>query len=249
MSEARCFSLGWPVLLLSGPDRKEFLHGLVTNDVKGMTPGKDLFCCLLTPKGRLQAFFWAYDEPAGLALVCPTECAGSLRAALSKVLPLSESSLAELPEKAAWSSEPGARPCALLGGSFAAAPGGRALSAAEFERLRVERALPRFGADVDGETIPLEAGLESALSYTKGCYMGQETISRIHHMGHVNRLLARLKFEGAAPAAPAAVAKGGAEVGRLTSAAGDLGLAMLKREEAVPGNALEAGGRRAVVLP
>ena len=248
MSETVHFPLDWRVLRLSGPDRKEFLHGLVTNDVKGLTPGQGLWCCLLTPKGKLQAHFWVYDEPEGLALVCPSESLENARAALSKMVMLSESKLAELPERVFWTSAPGPRPCTALGGSFAPSPAGRALSAAEFERLRIERCVPRFGADADAETIPLEARLEPAISYTKGCYMGQETISRIHHMGHVNRLLVRLKFDAQAPAAGSAVTKDGAEVGKVTSSAGELALAMVKREAAVDGAALDAAGRRAVVV-
>jgi folate-binding protein YgfZ len=248
MSEPAHFPLDWRVFRLSGPDRKEFLHGLVTNDVKGMAPGRDLWCCLLTPKGRLQAHFWVYDEPEGLALVCPSESAENARAALAKMVMLSESALSEPPEKVFWTSVPGPRPCAALGGWFSPAPAGRALGACEFERLRIERGVPRFGVDADAETIPLEARLEPAISYAKGCYMGQETISRIHHMGHVNRLLARLKFEGPAPAPGAPVLKDGAEVGKITSAAGDLALAMVKREVAAPGTALSAGPSHARVL-
>ncbi len=52
---------GWKVFILSGPDRKSFLHGLVTSDVKSLAPGHELPSCLLTPKGKLQAHFWTYD--------------------------------------------------------------------------------------------------------------------------------------------------------------------------------------------
>ena len=66
---------GWKVFILSGPDRKSFLHGLVTNDVKGLSPGRELPCCLLTPKGKLQAQFWTYDQGETLLLAFPPETA------------------------------------------------------------------------------------------------------------------------------------------------------------------------------
>ena len=242
---------GWRTLVLSGPDRKTFLHGLVTNDVNGLAPGRELPCCLLTPKGMMQALVWVYDRPEGLRLVAPPECAAALESALRKVLPLSESKLDADARPLYWSDGPGELPFSALGagGSLSFSPAaGPALDVAALERRRVENALPRYGVDVGPDTIPLEAGLERAISYTKGCYMGQETISRIHHLGHVNRELTRVRFDGGAPAAPAAVTREGAEVGRLTSAAGDHGLAMLKADCAAPGVVVEAGGRKGVVL-
>jgi len=269
VADTRFAALDWRLFLLSGPDRKSFLHGLVTNDVKGMQAGRELPCCLLTPKGMLQALLWVYELDEALLLVTPSECAGNLEAALRKVLPLSESRLDDASSRWSvfWSggaevaSAARRLPFSALGdgGSlFLAEPSaradfeksaGRSLSAAELEALRVERRLPRFGVDVDASTIPLEAGLDWTLSYTKGCYMGQETISRIHHLGHVNRKLVRLRFEGAAPAAPAAVTKNGAEIGRLTSAAGSFGLAMLRVDTLADGLAVETAGRSATVIP
>ncbi len=61
--------------------------------------------------------------------------------------------------------------------------------------LRIESGIPLFGTDIDDKTIPLEANLDAYISYTKGCYTGQETISRIKHYGHVNKILTRLVIE------------------------------------------------------
>lgn len=85
--------------------------------------------------------------------------------------------------------------------------------------LRIERGLPLFGVDMDEDTIPLEARLDDSISFTKGCYMGQETMSRIHHMGHVNRILVQLKLvgNGLAPAG-AKVFHEDKEIGKITSA-------------------------------
>ena len=70
------------------------------------------------------------------------------------------------------------------------------------ETLRIERGLPRFGADFDGSNLPAEAGIvERAVSFTKGCYIGQEPIVRLAHRGHANRELRRLRLSEAAGAA------------------------------------------------
>lgn len=101
---------------------------------------------------------------------------------------------------------------------------------AEFERARVEAGAPRQGADIDERTIPQEAFLEStAVSFTKGCFVGQELVCRIDTRGHVNRYLRRLRLDAVAPAG-ATVEAGGRAVGEITTAAGTVALAMLRRE-------------------
>lgn len=94
------------------------------------------------------------------------------------------------------------------------------------EALRIESGIPLFGADMDEDTIPLEAGIqERAISFTKGCYVGQEVIVRILHRGHgrVAKRLVQLEIDVAAetelPAAGTGIGKDGKEVGRLTSVA------------------------------
>lgn len=220
---------GWKLLRFSGPDRKKYLNGLLTNDVAKLRPGEGFACCLLTPKGMLQALFFLYDEGDSLLAVCPPECAANLEAGLSKLLVLSESRI-EKPQEPVWLSDGAAveegfapsasqtrYPCPRFGQGayFFLGPAPADEPRGDFERLRVERAWPKYGLDVDDKTIPLEAGLEDAVSFTKGCYMGQETISRVHHLGHVNRRLVRLR-------AGEAAARGL----RATSAAGDYELAM-----------------------
>lgn len=205
---------GWRAFRLTGPDRKKFLQGLVTADVAALSPGAGTPACLLTPKGLLDAQFWVYDAPDALVLICPGECADRLRAGLSKMLPLSDSKLEELGEQV-WLAR-GARGYAAtrFGEGFVFGAGTPALPAVgapeAFEALRVERAWPRYGVDVDASTIPLEAGLEDGISFTKGCYMGQETISRVHHFGHVNKKLQIVELPGER-------APGEIEGGKLTS--------------------------------
>jgi tRNA-modifying protein YgfZ len=119
------------------------------------------------------------------------------------------------------------------------------VSAAAAEILRIEAGKPRFGAEMGTATMPAEAGIvEQAVSFTKGCYIGQETVARLHYKGKPNRHLRGLRFS--APAAPgAALRLGEKEVGTVGSAAvspalGPVGLAILRRE-AEPGETVAVG--------
>ena len=107
--------------------------------------------------------------------------------------------------------------------------------------------MPRQGFDTDERTIPQEAGLERvAVSFTKGCFVGQELVCRIDTRGHVNRNLRRLRAASGSMARGEAVAFEGREVGEVTSAAGSVALAMLRRE-VEPGAQITAGAVEAVV--
>ena len=113
------------------------------------------------------------------------------------------------------------------------------------EVLRVEAGVPRFGAEMGTATMPAEAGIvEAAVSFTKGCYIGQETVARLHYKGRPNRRLRGLRLS--APAAPgAALRLGEKEVGRIggscvSPAHGPIALAILRRE-AEPGTELVVG--------
>lgn len=127
--------------------------------------------------------------------------------------------------------------------------GGTALAA-----LRVEAGVPCFGHDVDETTLLMEAPLEHLVSYTKGCYIGQEVVARIKHRGHVNRFLAGLILEGSElPAYGAPVLVGAKEVGRVTSAVRSIALglpivlAYLRREHLEPGTPVTVKHRGATI--
>jgi len=154
---------------------------------------------------------------------------------------------------------------AVAGHLFAAAKalGGRACGWTAFETARIEAGIPRFGVDMDETNIPLECGIEArAVSYRKGCYIGQEVINRIHSIGHVNRQLRRLRLADELTALPARGAKlfqSGKEVGCITSAvkspakSANLALGYVRREADQPGSELHwlngAEESVAVVLP
>jgi folate-binding protein YgfZ len=120
------------------------------------------------------------------------------------------------------------------------ARGARDVSDDAAETLRVERGRPRFGLDMDESTIPQEAGLnERAVSFTKGCYIGQETVARLHYRGKPNRHLRGLRLSG--PAEPGAELRLGEKVvGRVGTVAAERALAIVRRE-AQPGATLAVG--------
>jgi folate-binding protein YgfZ len=101
----------------------------------------------------------------------------------------------------------------------------RAVGTEALEVLRIEAGVPLFGRDMSEETIPIEANLLEAISYTKGCYIGQEVIARIDARGHVNRKLVGLLLEGSTlPQHGARIDTPEREVGWITSTAFSLAL-------------------------
>ncbi|MEY2516511.1 MAG: hypothetical protein QOJ89_3869 [bacterium] len=131
--------------------------------------------------------------------------------------------------------------------------GATAVSEAATEIVRVERGRPRYGLDLDDTTIPQEAGLnERAVSFTKGCYVGQETVARLFYRGKPNRHLRGLRLSEPAPAG-AGLTLGERVVGRLSSSVvspthGPIALALVRREAAVGDTVDVEGGAGAEVV-
>lgn len=122
-------------------------------------------------------------------------------------------------------------------------PGVTTVGSEALEILRVEAGIPRFGRDFGSENFPQETGAEEAVSYTKGCYLGQEVVARIHYRGGVQKVLRGLVFE-APPAPGTPLLFEGREVGTVTSAVDSIalgrpaGLAIVHRRGAEPGTRL-----------
>lgn len=135
-----------------------------------------------------------------------------------------------------------------------AATGLRRVGAAAVEIARIEDGELVFGVDFSGENFPQETGRESAVSYSKGCYLGQEVVARIHYRGGVQRLPRGLRFaDDRTPAAGAELLFEGRSVGRATSVTrsprfGAIGLGLLHQRAAAPGIRLEVGGGGAEVV-
>jgi folate-binding protein YgfZ len=145
--------------------------------------------------------------------------------------------------------------------SALASAGAPAADPAAIEALRLEAGYPIFGVDMTDDTIPLEAGIEQrAISFSKGCYVGQEVIIRVLHRGHgrVARKLVALRVEDGVPAAGARLFAGARDVGAVTSAArsprfGAIALGYVHRDFVAPGTALTvelppAGGSHVAVV-
>jgi folate-binding protein YgfZ len=139
--------------------------------------------------------------------------------------------------------------------------GGSPIGYRALEMLRLEAGIPWFGTDFDEHHIPQEAGVESThLSFTKGCYTGQEIVERVRSRGHVNRRLAGLQFSSAEAPKPgaavlaAALGADGTEAGHVTSAAFSplagkaIGMAYLRREYLEPGTKVKCGNAAAEVI-
>ena len=136
------------------------------------------------------------------------------------------------------------------------AHGGAPIGYRALNALRLEAGIAWFGSDFDQRQIPHEAAIETThISFTKGCYTGQEIVERVRSRGHVNRRLTGLAFDNAAP--PAVESKllaAGAEVGNVTSAAFSpllgqpIGLGYVRREHSTPGTVLQCGESAAKII-
>jgi len=136
------------------------------------------------------------------------------------------------------------------------AHGGAPIGYRALNALRLEAGIAWFGSDFDQRQIPHEAAIETThISFTKGCYTGQEIVERVRSRGHVNRRLTGMAFDGAAPPVPdSKLLAAGAEVGNVTSAAFSpllgqpIGLGYVRREHSAPGAILQCGESAAKII-
>lgn len=131
-----------------------------------------------------------------------------------------------------------------LSRSLAEVPGVTRVGFEALEVVRTEAGIPRFGPDFGPDNFPQETGAEEAVSYTKGCYLGQEVVARIHYRGGVQKVLRGLAFQGTAPETGAPLLHEGREAGKVGTVVqspglGPVGLAILHRRAAEPGTRLE----------
>lgn len=218
-----------------GPDAEDFLQRMLSNDVAALDDGAFCEALLLTPKARLIAPVRVLRRGReDFLLLTEPELGETLRAQLVRARLRARCEI-EPEEHRSWLV------LAPDGGEVLDdRPDGEEVTAEELERLRIEGGFPRWGAELDDSILPAEAGLtETHVSFTKGCYPGQEPIARLHYRGKVNRRLRVLDVEGAAPPGTELVL-GGKTVGRITSRAGDVALGYVRVE--VPDDAVLAAG-------
>ncbi|MGH9358546.1 MAG: aminomethyltransferase family protein [Candidatus Acidiferrales bacterium] len=283
----------------SGSDRVRFLHGMVSNDIRGLTPGQGTYAALLDARGHMLADLvvtctedrFVIDTDADLvektlrtlnhyniggrtpleklrdtAFFLQGPKSGTVLKELLQVEPPGpdefrhlEVHLGEQPVRLVRWSITGEEGYALWTAAEAAADLSAGLLASgrghglipcgvtALETLRIEAGIPRYGAELAEDVLPLEAGLLSALSFTKGCYIGQEIVERARSRGRVNWKMAGLFIDGENPPSPGEkLLSGGKEVGEVTSAcaAPSLGrviaMAYVRREAAEPGTSLSS---------
>ncbi len=248
------------IVQLHGPDAAAYLQRMLSNDVEVLEVGGACDALLLTAKARVIAPMIVFRQaPATYILLTEPELGERLRHELARTRFAAKASIeseerettlvlgAPTPPGAIQNRDYGVPAYELLDGvgPSDAAP----IGADELEVLRILAATPRAGRELDDRALPAEAGLEErAISFTKGCYPGQEPVARLHHRGHANRGLRALRLDGRdVPAYETPVELDGKPVGRITSAVldpagGVAALAYVRRE--VPGDAtLSADGR------
>jgi folate-binding protein YgfZ len=252
----------WGLVVVHGPDATSFLQAIVSQDLDPVADGETVASLLLHPQGKVDVAFratrrgdawWLDTEPA----FAPHLAAGLSRfrirvkveiddrtdtSALASVVGSTDVSAPEgtVAIPTTWGDREGVD---ILGPAPAVGVDGlRAGTPAELEALRIDAGIPRLGVDVDDTTIPQEAFLEvDAVSFTKGCFVGQELVCRIDSRGHVNRFLRRLDLAGGdVPVPGTEVRRDGKPVGHVTSATAMPGedrvvaLAMVRREVEPP---------------
>jgi folate-binding protein YgfZ len=230
----------------TGPDAEDYLQRMLSQDV-AMDLDEAREALLLTAKARVIAPLvvlrrgpedFLLSTEAGLG----ERVLGELRrfrfAAKVELEPEAHDALvvfsAERPDGVAYPVADYGEPAweVLDGG-----PAGQEVGADELERLRIRAGTPRMGRELDDRVLPAEAGLTAThVSFTKGCYPGQEPVARLHYRGHANRGLRVLRIDAGEPPAPdAELVLDGKAVGRVTSAVADpeggaLALAYVRRE-------------------
>jgi folate-binding protein YgfZ len=217
---------------VAGPDAEDYLQRMVSNDVAALAVGASCDALLLTPKARIIAPLVVLRRaPDDFLLSTEPELGERVRVELVRFRFAAKAEI-EPEEHESWLVLGGGE---VLGGR----PEGEEVDESEYERWRVSAGVPRWGRELDESILPAEAGLtETHVSFTKGCYPGQEPIARQRYRGKVNRRLRVLELDGEADADDLVL--GEKVVGRITSRAGGRALGYVRTE--VPEDAeLRAG--------
>jgi tRNA-modifying protein YgfZ len=237
---------------VAGPGAEEYLNRMVSNDVAALGPGESCEALLLTPKARVIAPLVVLRRGhEDFLLLTEPELGRRVRDELvrSRFASRAEIELEEHTSHVVFGGEGGEGIPTHDYGEPAAelldADVDVSVSPEELELLRIRAGTPAWGKEIDDRVLPAEAGLtERAVSFTKGCYPGQEPIARLHYRGHANRGLRVLTLDQV-PELETEIVYEGKPVGRITSAAsagdGAVALAYVRRE--VPADAELAVGR------
>ena len=246
------------VLSVSGEDRVAYLQGLVSNDVALASPGQAIWAALLTPQGKWLADFFIFADGERLLLDVEAAQRDDLVRRLLRFRLRSRVVIEAEPLEvyAAWGGAPPdgvAAPdprVAEAGWRVLATGLATTATAADYDLHRLVLGLPDGSRDMEAEkSTLLEAGFDElrGVSWTKGCYMGQELTARTKYRGLIKRRLVPVSSEAVLPPPGTPVLRDGVEVGVLRSTNGASGLALL-RLDAI-GAALECGGALTATVP
>ena len=256
------------VVKVAGDDARGFLNGLVTNDIAKVAPGKPRFAALLTPQGKIIIDFIvaeaAINDGGGFFLDCPRALASALVEKLNfyklRAKVICEDLSSVLGVMAIWDgtaeseyglSYPDPRLPALgsrimlpphLAEEAAADLGGMLAGADAYEAHRIALGVPRGGLDfIYGDTFSHEADMDqlNGVDFGKGCYIGQEVVSRVEHRASARSRVVPIVYDEFAPSSGLPVMAGDRQIGTLGSTAKGHGLALMRLDRI--GDALAAG--------
>ncbi len=276
------------VLRITGRDRLSWLHSLTTQHLEGLAAGESAEALILSPTGHVEHHLVLTDDGTSTWIHVEPGTAAALAAFLESMRFMLRVEVADVSQDYAVLTVLGPDAAGLAAGADAAAKvnqrsfgiidlivardqlgdaagelvrrGGAVAGMWAFEALRIAARVPRLGLDTDHRTIPHEVGwIDAAVHLNKGCYRGQETVARVHNLGHPPRRLVFLDLDGSVDRLPAhgdPVELDGATIGFVGSAArhyelGPIALALVKRTAPVEAT-LVAGGVAAaqeVIVP
>jgi folate-binding protein YgfZ len=256
------------VVKVTGSDARDFLNGLVTTDVTLLSPGLGRFGALLTPQGKITTDFLITEAPAGhgggFLIDCPLVLAQALAEKLGFYRLRAKVSVENLSESlgvlAVWDGDPALKPDlafadprnAVLGWRILVpeelAPKAAGLIGAEmvdstaYDAHRIALGVPRGGLDfIYGDAFPHETNMDRlhGVDFDKGCYVGQEVVSRMQHRGTARTRTVRIILDGGAPEPGTTLLAGGKPIGTVGTTAGHRGLALIRIDRTA--DALKAG--------
>jgi len=276
---------GWSSISVTGADRQAFLHNFCTNDVKRLTPGNGCEAFFTNVKGKIVGHGWLHCRETEIAFVGVPDESSRLIAHLDRYIIREDVQLRNTTGERSYLLVVGDAPAEVAASAITwdllgrtdsrlleVTPGDLhdvihgfvdkgfiSVGAEAFTAARIEAETPYFGTDFNEENLPQEVARESkTISFTKGCYLGQETVARIDALGHVNQQIVGVRFFGEqVQTAGTELTRDGRAVGAITSAAfsprlqSPIALAMVRREAISPGTKLESpiGECEVVALP
>jgi folate-binding protein YgfZ len=236
------------VLKVAGAEARSFLQGLFTCDMDKVTPERPGFGALLNPQGKIIVDFLLHDSGDTFLIDCPQALAADLlkRLRLYRLrakLEIEDVSL-QWTSGAAWDAAPlpaeaigGPDPRSAALGLRFLAPVGTVLPAGrdDYDARRIAAGVPEGGIDFPyGDTFPHEADMDllHGVDFRKGCYVGQEVVSRVEHRGTARKRIVKVTYAGQAPAPGTSILMNEVEIGTTGSANGIVGLALLRLDRA-----------------